>query len=121
MRINGKINYLWREVDHESEVLEVLATKRRDRKAALAFLKLALERYGRPHSILTDRLRSYQAAMNVIGNSADREFGRWFNNRAENSHQPFKRQEGAIAGFRHVKTLKKFASVCISIHNNFNQ
>ena len=86
VRINGEPHYLWRAVDHESEVLEVFATKRRDRKAALKFLKRAMKRYGQPHSIVTDRLRSYKAAMNIIGNAGARDCGRWLNNRAENSH-----------------------------------
>ena len=66
LRINGQTHYLWRAVDHEGEVLEVFATKRRDRKAALAFLKRVMKRYGRPRSIVTDRLRSYCAAMNEV-------------------------------------------------------
>ena len=107
VRINGETYYLWRAVDHEGEVLEVFATKRRDRKAALKFLKRTMKRYGRPASIVTDSLRSYRAAMNVIGNAADQTCGRWLNNRAENSHQPFRRREGAMAKFRDVKTLQK--------------
>ena len=71
-------------------MLEVFATKRRNRMAALKFLKRAMKRYGQPNVIVTDRLRSYRAAMNVIGNAADQECARWLNNRAENSHQPFK-------------------------------
>jgi putative transposase len=70
VRINGTTHYLWRAIDHEGEVLEVFATKRRDRKAALQFLKRAMKRYGRPKVVVTDRLRSYRAAMNVIGNAA---------------------------------------------------
>ena len=120
VRINGEMHYLWRAVDHEGEVLEVFVTKRRDRKAALAFIKRAMKRYGRPKVIVTDRLRSYRAAMIVIGNAADQECGRWLNNRAENSRQPFRRREGAMAKFRDVKTLQKFASVHASIHNHFN-
>ena len=85
VRINGATHYLWRAVDHEGEVLEVLATKRRDRRAALEFLKRALKRYGQLKVIVTDRLRSYRAAMNVIGNGADQECGRWLNYRTENS------------------------------------
>jgi putative transposase len=108
----------WRR--HLDEVLEVFATKRRDRRAALAFLKRAMKRYGRPKVIVTDRLRSYRAAMNVIGNSADQECGRWLNNRAENSHQPFRRREGAMSKFKDVKTLQKFSSIHASIHNHFN-
>ena len=120
VRINGETHYLWRAVDHEGEVLKVFATKQRDRKAALRFLKRAMKRYGRPASIVTDRLRSYRAAMNVIGNATDQICGRWLNNRAENSHQPFRRREEAMAKFRDVKTLQKFASPHASIHNHFN-
>ena len=80
-----------------------------------------MKRYGRPWIIVTDRLRSYGAAMKVIGNMKRQECGRWLNNRAENSHQPFRRQEGAMAKFRDAKTLQKFASVHASIHNHFNQ
>ncbi len=118
VRINGETHYLWRAVDHEGEVPEVYATKRRDRRAALKFLKRTMKRYGRPRSIVTDRLRSYRSAMNVIGNAADQECGRWLNNRAENSHQPFRRREGAMARFRDVKTLQKFAAAHASIHNH---
>ena len=67
VKINGEMHYLWRAVDHEGEVLEVIATKRRDRKAALKFLKRTMKRYGRPEVIVTDRLRSYRAAMREIG------------------------------------------------------
>jgi putative transposase len=72
----------WRAVDHEGEVLEVFATKRRDRKAALEFLKRALKRYGRPGAIVTDWLRSYGAAIKAIGIARRRECGRWLNGRA---------------------------------------
>jgi putative transposase len=120
VKINGETHYLWRAVDHEGEVLEVFATKRRDRKAALTFIKRAMKRYGQPKVIVTDRLRSYRAAMDVIGNAADQECGRWLNNRAENSHQPFRRREGAMSNFRDVKTLQKFGSIHASIHNHFN-
>ena len=59
--------------------------------------------------------------MKLIGNAADQEYGRWLNNRAENSHQPFRRREGAMARFRDMKTLQKFAAGQASIHNHFNQ
>ena len=70
MRINGEAHYLWRAVDQEGEVLEEFVTKRRDRKAALKFLKKTMKRYGRPDIVSTDKLRSYEAAMKVIGNEA---------------------------------------------------
>ena len=120
VKINGEMHYLWRAVDHEGEVLEVLAKKRRDCKAALSFLKRAMKRYGRPQAIVTDRLRSYGAAMKEIGIEDRQVCGRWLNNRAENSHQPFRRREGAMARFRDIKTLQKFTSAHASIHNHFN-
>ena len=58
--------------------------------------------------------------MKVIGNAAAQTCGRWLNNRAENSHQPFRRREGAMAKFRDVKASQKFTSVYASIHNHFN-
>jgi len=120
VRINGETRYLWRAVDHEGEVLEVFATKRRYRKAALTLIKRMMKRYGRPGAIVTDRLRSYGAAMKVVGVSDRQECGRWLNNRAENSHQPFRRREEAMSRFRDLKTLQKFASTHASIHNHFN-
>ena len=121
VKINGETFYLWRAVDHEGEVLEVFATKRRDRKAALAFLKRAMKRYGRPQAVVTDRLSPYRAAMKELGIERRQVCGRWLNNRAENSHQPFRRHEGAMARFRDLKTLQKLASVHASTHNLFNQ
>jgi putative transposase len=121
VKINGETHYLWRAVDHEGEVLEAFVTKKRDRRAALRFLKKAMKRYGRPEVVVTDRLRSYRAAMKVIGNAERQEIGRWLNNRAENSHQPFRRRERAMAKFRSAKSLQKFASVHSSVHNHFNQ
>ena len=121
VKINGETHYLWRAVDHEGEVLEVYATKHRDRKAAMAFLKRTMKRYGRPQAIVTDCLRSYGAAMKVIGNAAVHECGRWLNNRAENSHQLFRRRERVMAKFRDIKTLQKFAATHALIHNHFNR
>ena len=120
VRINGEIYYLWRAVDHEGEVLEAFVTKRRDRKAARRFLKKAMKRYGHPEIIVTDKLRSYRAAMKEIGNAARQKTGRWLNNRAENSHQPFRRRESAMAKFRSAGSLQKFVSIHSSIHNHFN-
>ena len=96
VRINGKIHYLWRAVDHEGEVLEAYVTKRRDRKAALKFLRKAMKRYGRPGPVVTDKLGSYRAALKAIGNAARQETGRWLNNRTENSHKPLRRRERAM-------------------------
>jgi putative transposase len=121
VKINGERHYLWRAVDHEGEILESFVTKKRDKSAALAFMKKALKRHGRPEKIVTDGLRSYPAAMRKLGNLDRREMGRWLNNRAENSHLPFRRRERAMLRFRQMKTLQKFASVHASITNHFNQ
>jgi putative transposase len=121
VKINGEMHYLWRAVDHEGEVLESFASKTKDKAAALKFIKRAMKRHGNPRSIVTDHLRSYGAALDEIGNADRREVGRWLNNRAENSHQPFRRRERAMLRFRRMKTLQKFASVHGTVHNHFNQ
>jgi putative transposase len=121
VKINGETHYLWRAVDHEGEVLESYVTKCRDRKAALKFLRKSMKRSGQPRIIVTDKLGSYRAAMVLIGNSDRQETGRWVNNRAENSHLPFRRRERAMLRFRRTATLQKFVSVHASIQNHFNQ
>ena len=121
VRINGEQHYLWRAVDHEGEVLESYVSKRRDRDAALVFLKKAMKRYGQPEAIVTDKLRSYGAAMREIGNCTKQETGRWKNNRAENSHLPFRRRERAMSRFRQMRSLQKFVSIHSSVFNHFNQ
>jgi putative transposase len=121
VKINGEMRYLWRAVDHEGEILESFATETRDTVAALKFLKRAMKRYGKPEVIVTDGLRSYGAAMSELGNLDRREVGRWANNRAENSHLPFRRRERAMLRFRQMKTLQKFSSIHAQVHNHFNQ
>ena len=96
-------------------------TKKRDKTAALAFLKKTLKRRGRAEEIVTYGLRSYPAAMRELGNLERHEIGRWLNNRAENSHLPFRRRERAMLRFRQMKSLQKFASVLANVHNHFNQ
>ncbi|HJO57999.1 MAG TPA: IS6 family transposase [Nitrospinaceae bacterium] len=121
VNINGKTHYLWRAVDHEGEVLEAFVSKRRDRKAALVFLKKIMKRYGRPKLIVTDKLPSYRAALKSIGNATVQETGRWVNNRCENSHLPFRRREYAMVKFRRMRSLQKFASIHSSVFNHFNK
>ena len=120
VKINGERHYLWRAVDHEGEILESYVTKRRDKKAALKFLRKAMRKHGRPEVIVTDRLRSYGAALKEIGNADRQETGRWLNNRAENSHLPFRRRERAMLRFRRLRSLQKFATVHASVYNLFN-
>ena len=121
VKINGEMHYLWRAVDHEGEVLESFVTKRRDRRAALKFLRKSMKRHGRPQIIVTDKLRFYGAAMKILGNANRQETGRWLNNRAENSHLPFRRRERAMQRFRRMRSLQKFVTVHASIYNHFNQ
>jgi putative transposase len=118
VKIGGEMHYLWRAVDHEGEVLESYATKTRDKAAALRFMKKMLKRYGSPRAITTDGLRSYKAAMEVLGCAEKQKVGRWANNRVENSHLPFRRRERAMLRFRQMSCLQKFASVHASVHNH---
>ena len=120
VKIRGETHYLWRAVDHEGEVLESYVTKTRDKSAALRFLKKAMKRYGAPRVVVTDRLRSYGAAMKEIGNVDRQEVGRHLNNRAENSHLPFRRRERVMSRFRRMANLQKFASTHASFYNHFN-
>lgn len=121
VKINGETHYLWRAVDHEGVVLESYVTKKRDKFAALRFFRKTLKRHGKVEKIVTDGLKSYPAAMREIGNEERREMGRWKNNRAENSHLPFRRRERVMLRFRQMKSLQKFASVHANVHNHFNQ
>jgi hypothetical protein len=94
-------------------VLEILATKQRNRRAALKFHRRLMRRYGRTRSIVPDRLRTYAAALKAIGANHLHECpGQWINNRAENSHQPLRRREQAM--------LRKRAAIHADFHNHFN-
>ena len=122
VKVGGQMRYLWRAVDHEGEVLESFVTKARDKAAALKFIKKALKRHGRTgaHRHRWPAL-IWRRACKEIGAADLQETGRWLNNRAENSHLPFRRRERAMARFRRMKTLQKFSSVHASVHNHFNQ
>ena len=120
VKINGETHYLWRAVDHEGEVLEAYVTKRRNKAAALAFLKKAMKRYGNPRVIVTDRLASYKAALKEINCAHKQLVGRWLNNRSENSHIPFRRRERAMQRFRRMRSLQKFLALHSSVYNHFN-
>jgi putative transposase len=118
--VNGERRYLWRAVDHEGELLEVYVTKMRDRRAALDFPRRALKRFGSTRTIVTDRLRSCSAAFSNLGIAGRQDITRWLNNRAENSHQPFRRREQAMQRFRSDATLRNFVSVHAAIQDHFN-
>ena len=121
VKVNGERHYLWRAVDHEGEVLEAVVTKRRNKKAALKFLRKLMRRYGQPEQIVTDRLPSYRAALRDLDAAGLQSVGRWLNNRVENSHLPLRRRERAMLRFRRMRSLQTFAAVHSSVHNHFNQ
>ena len=101
-------------------MLEAFASKRRDKKAALKFLSNLMKRHGRAEVLVTYGLKSYGAALNEIGSEDRQVTGRWKNNWAENSHQPFRRRERAMQRFRRLRSLQKFAAVHSSVFNHFN-
>ena len=84
-------------------------------------VRKTMKRHGRAHIFVTDKHRSYSASMKEIGNADRQETERWLNNRAENSHQPFRRRERAMPRFKRLRTLQKFVAVHASVHNHFNQ
>ena len=120
VKINGERHYLWRAVDQEGEVLEAFVSKKRDRKAALKFLRKLMKRYPRPDAIITDRLRSYRAALRELG--GNRSASSW--PLAEQSCGAFPPAIPATrtrdAPFQATRSLQKFAAVHSSVYNHFN-
>ena len=121
VKVNGKRHYLWRAVDHEGEVLEAVVTERRNKQAALKFLRKLMQRHGCAEEIVTDRFASYRAALRDLGALEKQRTGRWLKNRVENSHLPFRRRERTMQRFRRMRSLQKFAAVHSSVCNHFNQ
>lgn len=120
VKIRGETHYLWRAVHLKGEVLEACVTKRRDKAAAIKIPRKAMKRYENPEVIVTDRCPSYRAAMKSIGNEGREETERHLTNRAENSHQPFRRRERAMSRFRRMRSLRKIASAHSSVDNHFD-
>jgi putative transposase len=101
LKIGGRMVYLWRAVDAEGEVLDVLVQSKRNRHAALKLMRKLLKKYAfAPERLVTDHLRSYGSAARDPGLESRRERGRWKNNRAENSHQPTRRRERKMQRFK---------------------
>jgi len=112
LKIDGRMVYLWRAVDAEGEVLDVLVQSKRNKHAALKLMRKLLKKYAFvPERLVTDDLRSYSAAARDLGIERRHERGRWNNNRAENSHQPTRRRARKMRGFKSVGSTQRFLSM----------
>jgi transposase-like protein len=121
VRIGGKQMYLWRAVDSEGEVLDVLVQRRRDKHAARKLMRKLLRKQGfAPAVVTTDGLRSYGAVITEIGLAAPHEQGLHRNNRAEVSHQPVRRRERKMQRFKSPGSAQRFVSVHVAAYNTFN-
>ena len=120
LRINGEIQYLWRAVDQDGEVLDILVQSRRNKRAAKKFFLKLLKglRYA-PRVIVTDKLGSYAAAKNDVLPSVDHQRAKYQNNRAENSHQPTRERERRMRGFKSAGHAQRFLSAFGTIASFF--
>src|SRR5271163_5214621 len=119
--IGGKRFWLWRAVDDEGEILDLLVQRRRDAKAATKLMRKLLRKQGfAPKTLVTDKLRSYGAAKKQLGLSARHEQGLRKNNRAENLHLPVRRRERKMQRFKSPGSAQRFLSVHAVVQNTFN-
>ena len=120
VRIAGKRMYLWRAVDQEGEILDILVQSRRDKRAAVRLMRKLLRKHGFvPKLVVTDKLPSYAAAFRALRLSCRHEQGRRMNNRAENSHQPVRRRERKMQRFKSAASAQRFLSLHAAVHNTF--
>ena len=119
IKINGRLQYLWRAVDQDGSVLDILVQNRRDKAAARRFFRGLLKRTGAvPRVIVTDELRSYGAHREVMPCVEHRQ-SKYLNNRAENSRQPTRQRERAMKGFCSVGGAQRFLSAFSGISTHF--
>ncbi len=119
--IAGKRMYLWRAVDSEGEVLDILVQSRRNKKAALKLMRKLLKKQGFvPDAFVTDKLPSYGAALKDMGLAQSHDFGGRKNNRAENSHLPVRQRERRMQRFKSARSAQRFLSTHATVYNTFN-
>jgi putative transposase len=120
IKINGTMRYLWRAVDQDGNVLDILVQSRRNAKAVKRFFRKLLKKQCRtPPVLVTDQLRSYGAAHRELMPSVEHRQSKCLNNRAENSHQPIRQRERAMKGFRSPGAVQRFLSVFSAISPHF--
>jgi transposase-like protein len=120
VRIVGKRMYLWRAVDHEGKVLDILVQRRRDTRAALRLMRKLLKKHGfAAKLVVTDKLRSYASALRRLRLACPHEQGLRKNNRAKNSHQAVRRRERKLQ-LKSPRSAQRFLSVHGAVHNTFN-
>ncbi|WP_406723494.1 IS6 family transposase [Streptomyces sp. GD-15H] len=120
IKINGERKYLWRAVDANGAVLDILVQNRRDTAAAKRFFRTLLKTTRTvPRVVVTDKLRSYGAAHREVMPSVEHRAHKGLNNRAENSHQPTRQRERAMKGFRSVGGAQRFLSAFSRISPHF--
>jgi len=118
--INGRHQFLWRAVDQDGDVLDILVQARRNRRAAARFFRTLLKKQGRlPRRLITDKLRSYTAAHRTVMPSVVHCTAQYANNRAEVSHQPTRRRERQMRRFKSAAQLQRFASIHAVVQNLF--
>ena len=121
LKIGGKQVYLWRAVDDEGEVLDVLLQSRRNKAAAVKFLRRMLKTHQTtPRAIVTDKWQASMSAVRDVLPSTENLVGKRLNNRIENSHQPTRRRERKLQRFKSAKSAQRFLATFTAFYNHFN-